>query len=193
MPEQSQGEITVLLQKAAAGDQAAEGRLFALVETELRAIAMKSMRDERIDHTLQGTVIIDDAFLRLVGKDAGIDWQNRRHFYCAAARAMRRILIDHERSRRAKRRGGGIPLRVVEDPDEFGVEQSQVDLLALDEALTKLADVSPRQSEIVELHHFGGYSLEEAGKILEISRTTAKSDWRIAKAWLYRELSVDPD
>lgn len=191
MVEDSKGEITMLLAKANSGDTDAKSKLFGLVEKELRAIAKTKMRGERVDHTLQGTVLIDDAFLRLVGEQAGVDWSGRSHFYRAAARAMRRMLIDHERIRQAQRRGGNEHKRVAADPKYLGNDDERIDLLALDEALTELNEISPRQAQIVELHHFGGYTLEEVAKIVDVSRTTVKADWRIAKAWLFRRLSDD--
>ena len=190
MPERSKGDVTTLLTRATGGDEDAKAELFGRVEHELRVISSAKIRGARADYAVQTTVLIDDAFMRLVRDEARIDWQNRRQFYRAAARAMRRILIDQERARRAQRRGGGEPPVDVE-PDSLGVESPLSDLLALDEALTKLAEFSPRQGKIVELHHFGGYTLEETAGILGISRTTAKADWRIAKAWLHKELSAD--
>lgn len=189
MNANEQSQVTVLLAKAGSGDQSAKQELFQRVELELRAIADRYMRAERADHSLQTTILVDDAFLRLVGDKADCGWQDRKHFYRVAARAMRRILIDHERQRRAQRRGGGQHHKVPIEPDHLGVGQMQPDLLALDEALTKLSEVDSRQSEIVELHHFGGCTLEETAKMLEVSPSTVKGEWRAAKAWLHRELT----
>lgn len=193
MDENSPETVTVLLRQAREGDRSAKERLFELVQHELRAIARHQMRGERADDSLQTTVILDDVFLRLVGADANTSWDNRKHFYRTAAVAMRRMLIDHERRRRALRRGGGHQ-RISVDPDELvpdpiGAEQLRVDLLALDEALTKLAKIDPRQIEVVELHHFGGCSLKETADLLGVSVGTVKADWRMAKAWLHRELT----
>lgn len=189
MEDGSLNTITLLLTQAREGDAKSKERLFHLVRDELHAIAEKQMRGERADHSLQATVLIDDAFLRLVSGDADISWQNRKHFYRTAANAMRQMLIDHERQRRAQRRGGGEHRRIAVDPDMLGDRNLQFDILALDEALTKLAEIDPRQSEIVELHHFGGCSLKETADLLGISLTTAKAEWKTAKAWLHRELT----
>jgi RNA polymerase sigma factor (TIGR02999 family) len=148
------------------------------------------MRRERSDHTLQATALIDDAFMRLAGTDGkAIRWQDRAHFYRAAARAMRRILIDHERQRKRQKRGGGQYRRADVDLDELGQDQFRFDLLAMDEALDSLATFDPRQADVVELRHFGGYTVEETASILEISPTTVKDEFATAKLWLLREIS----
>ena len=190
MSAHSKGEVTTLLSKATSGDEKARERLFALVEHELRAISIAKLPRNRVDQALQNTVLIDDAFMRLVGKESQIDWQDRRHFYRAAAQAMRRIVIDQERARRAQRRGDGNQPIALES-DIMGSDTPILDLLALDEALTKLSEFSPRQGKLVELHHFGGYTFEESARILGISKATAIADWKIAKAWLLRELTAE--
>ena len=119
--------------------------------------------------------------------------ESRKQFYRMAASAMRRMLIDHERKRRAQRRGGGEHQRLAIEPDTLGIQGQQTDLLALDEALTRLTTIDPRQSEIVELHHFGGCSIKETAQLLNVSLSTVKSDWKMAKVWLHRELSRDRD
>ncbi|WP_252853728.1 ECF-type sigma factor [Aeoliella straminimaris] len=189
MDANSTESVTVLLNRVEGGDLAAGEVLYHRVERELRAIAEKQIRDERAGHSLQATLLIDDAFLRLTNGITEVGWQNRRHFFRAAARAMRQMLVDHERARRAARRGGRVHQRVALELDRLGTEQNEIDLLALNEALDKLAKRDPRQSEIVDLHHFGGLSLKETADLLEISVGTVKSDWRLAKAWLHRELS----
>lgn len=189
--EFSSDDVTVLLNQAGDGDRTAKERLFGVVQKELRLIAERQMRRERAEHSLQATVLIDDAFLKLIGEDVEVSWENRRHFYCTAAKAMRRMLIDHERARRAQRRGGTDHQRVGVDPDHIADQDLLFDLLALDEALQKLAEFDPRQAEIVELHHFGGCSLKETAELLEVSVGTIKADWRMAKAWLHRELTRD--
>lgn len=187
MPE-IESSVTVLLNRATEGDQRAQTKLFRVVESELRKIARKYMRDERPDHTLQPTLLANDAFLRLIGSDVDVDWQDRAHFYRTAARAMRRMLVDHQRQRQAAKRGGDVQRMPVEMHD-LGQETKSVDLLALDEALSKLAQIDPRQSEIVELHHFGGCSLQETADLLELSTSTVKREWAAAKAWLHMVLS----
>ncbi len=181
------GEVTVLLGQVRQGDRDARDQLYRLVEDELRKIAQHKMRSERPDHTLQTTILTNDVFLKLVGA-ADIDWHDRSHFYRTAARAMRRLLVDHQRARQTEKRGGGRERTAVELP-EIGKEQFQVDLLALDEALEKLVEMDPRQSEIVELHHFGGHTLDETAKILDVSTATVKREWTAAKAWLHMRLS----
>lgn len=185
--------ITQLLLATNDGDAQAKNRLFLLVERELRIIAAKQMRNERPGHSLQVTVLVDDTLLQLLGDNAEVKWESRRHFYRTAAKKMRHLLIDHERKRRAYRRGGGQHQRLAVDLDQIGVTTSSIDLLALDEALTKLATIDERQSEIVELHHFGGCTLDETARILEVSASTVKGEWRFAKAWLHRELSCESE
>lgn len=186
-----ESSITVLLACANEGDPKAKERLFLLVEEELRKIAANRMREERPDHSLQGTVLVDDVFLRLVGENQDIKWQDRRHFFCVAARAMRRMLVDHERARRTQRRGGQDHHKLPEFPSDLQVEERPFDLIALDEALDRLSQIDPRQAQIVEMHHYGAYTIGEISQILKISKTTVKSDWRMAKAWLFRELERD--
>ncbi|MCA9263899.1 MAG: hypothetical protein KDA60_08605, partial [Planctomycetales bacterium] len=157
---------TVLLTRASAGDLSAKERLFQVIYDELHAIADAQLRGERPGHSFQATILVDEAFLRLVEQPANIEWRDRQHFFRVAARTMRRLLIDHERHRRARRRGGGRNYRVEVDPDTLGEEIPQLDLLALDEALDKLAVLDTRQSSIVELHHFGGRSLKETAELL---------------------------
>ena len=188
---ESTHEVTLLLGKIRSGDNSSQSRLFQLVEVELRRIANSYMRQERPDHTLQATILADEAFLRLAGC-ARTDWRDRAHFFCAAARAMRRILVDHERQRRAQKRGGGQQQRVLEDGD-VGREYFQEDLLALDEALEKLTQLDPRQIEIVNLHHFGGFTIEETAQIMNVSRSTVKRELAAARAWLHMELSDAED
>ena len=156
-------QVTLLLTQAGDGDPDAKSRLFRMVEKELRMIADSQLRGERVDHSLQATVLVDDAFLRLINEVADIDWSDRKHFFRTVARAMRRMLIDHERKRRAGRRGGGEHQRVAAELDMVrqDLEADAIDLLSLDEALTKLREIDPRQSQIVELHHFGGFSLQD--------------------------------
>lgn len=183
-------DVTMLLAKAGGGDREGRDQLFRVVEEELRRIAQGYMRRERPDHTLQATALVDDAFMRLAGSDGkAIPWQDRAHFYRAAARAMRRILIDHERQRNRQKRGGGQYRRADVHLDELGQDQLRFDLLAMDEALDSLATFDRRQADVVELRHFGGYTVEETARILEISSTTVKDEFATAKLWLLREIS----
>jgi RNA polymerase sigma factor (TIGR02999 family) len=179
-------EITTLLAQAKQGDADAESNLVPLIYNELRAIARHYMRRERADHTLQATVLVHEAFLQLVG-DSKIEWQNRAHFFALASRVMRRILVDHARAAHAQKRPGARQKVELESGLAF-VEAQSADLLALDEALERLAAWDPRQSSIVEMRFFAGLSFEEIAEVLGISDRTAKRDWMMARNWLYREL-----
>ena len=178
--------ITALLQQIKQGDVAAETELMPLIYNQLRAIARNQMAGERPDHSLQATILVHDAFLQLVG-NSQIDWSNRAHFFALASRAMRRILIDHARAAHAQKRPGARQKVELESALVF-VEGQAADLLALDEALDRLADWDPRQSRVVEMHFFGGLGFEEIAEVLSISDRTAKRDWTMARAWLYRQL-----
>jgi len=183
--------ITALLQQIKQGDAAAESLLMPLIYQQLRAIARKQMGRERPDHSLQATILVHDAFLQLVG-NSQIDWSNRAHFFALASRAMRRMLIDHARAAHAQKRPGARQKVELESALVF-VEGQATDLLALDEALARLAEWDPRQSRVVEMHFFGGLGFDEIAEVLSISDRTAKRDWAMARAWLYRQLSKQPD
>lgn len=179
------GEVTQLLKELSVGNREAEEKLFPLVYNQLRRLAAARMRRERPDHTLQPTALVHEAYLKL-NEQRKVSWKNRAQFYAVAARVMRRILIDHAREIKASKRGGGqkIPLEawMAYSADTSG------ELLAIDQALTRLAERDPRPSQVVELRFFGGCSEEEIAGILGISVRTVKRDWRIARAWLYTEL-----
>jgi RNA polymerase sigma factor (TIGR02999 family) len=177
---------TELLQAWGCGDETALERLIPLVHNELHRLARRYMARERSDHTLQPTALVNEAYLRLIGIK-NLPWQNRAHFMGMAARAMRRILVDVARAHRNQKRGQGFE-RVALDA-AIAVSDRPIELVALDEALDRLAANSPRQSEVVELHFFGGLTLEEVADVLQVSRDTVKRDWRFAKLWLLRELS----
>ena len=180
------GEITQLLKELSHGNREAETRLVPLVYRELRHLASRYMRRERPDHTLQPTALVHEAYLKLV-EQRRVSWESRAHFYCVAARLMRRVLLDHAREVKAAKRGGGqkIPL----EPSLVYSEERPGELLEVDEALTRLAERDPRQGRVVELRFFGGCSEDEIARILGVSSRTVKRDWRIARAWLYAELS----
>ena len=169
------------------GNKSAHDELMLLVYDELRCLARRSMRREAADHTLQTTDLVNEAYLRLVDQK-NVHWQNRRHFFGIAAQMMRRILVDHARMRHRAKRGGGA-LQVSLDEAEATAPESATDLLALDEALARLAEVDRRKSRIVELRFFGGLSIEETAEVLQVSPGTVMRDWTLAKAWLYRALS----
>ena len=179
--------VTLLLNRINAGERQAYGELIELVYHELRRMAAGQMRYEMAGHTLQPTALVSEAWMRLA--DSGTDWQNRRHFFGAAAEAMRRVLVDHARRRDAAKRGGGLH-RVtltnlnIESPD------ADVDLLALEDALTELEQKSPRMVKLVELRFFGGLSIEEAAETMEVSPATVKRDWSFARAWLKERLDA---
>ena len=180
-------EFAAHLKRAAEGDQTAFDQLFPLVYQELRERAAGYLRGERPGHTLQPTALAHEAYLRLAGR-RDFPWQSRGHFMAVAARAMRAILVDHARRRRAQKRGGG------EAPVEFdtGVvlaAGAAIEFDDLDRALTDLARRSERQARVVELRYFGGLSIEETGEVLGVSPMTVKRDWATARAWLYRELT----
>ena len=182
-----QAETTQTLMLAADGDQGAIDRLLPLVYDELRALAGALMRHERDGHTLQPTALANEAFIRLIDQKS-IDWKNRAHFFALAAQAMRRVLVDHARARGAIKRGGD--RRRIALAEDAAIELDQLDdLLALDEALHKLAGLSERQARIVELRFFGGLSIEETAELIGVSPRTVKGDWRVSRAWLERELS----
>lgn len=180
--------VTRLLLAWGKGDAAALEELTPHVYRELRRVAQKSFRGERVDHTLQGTDLVHETYLRLVDQSQ-IQWQNRAQFFAIAARLMRRILVDHARSRNAVKRGGGHRFSLE---DVHLVEQPRdVDLLALDGALEELAVFDPRQAKLVELRYFAGLRIEETALALDISPATVKREWKLAKAWLFGRLAGD--
>ena len=180
-------ELFAALQGASEGDGSALDRLFPALYQELKRQAAGYLRGERVGHTLQPTALAHETFLRLIGR-RDFQWQNRAHFMAAAARAMRSILVDHARRRRAKKRGGGaerVPLDAT-----MAIEGTRpVAFDDLDRALLDLAKRSERQARVVELRYFGGLSTEETGEVLGVSPVTVKRDWATARAWLYRELT----
>jgi len=187
MAETSPAEVTRLLLAWSDGDETALERLMPLVYAELRRLAERYMGREHAGHTLQTTALINEAYLRLVTA-RGVRWQNRAHFFAVSAGAMRRILVDFARARRNLKRGGGAWPVPLEDAIVPAATRS-ADLLALDDALARLAVLSPRQGRVVELRYFGGLTEEEVGEVLHVSSRTVRQDWRLARAWLYRELS----
>ena len=180
-------EVTRLLRDWQAGDAAALERLTPLVYDELRRLAAHYLRGERKDHTLQGTALVHEAFIRLVGQ-SNLELQNRAHFFGVAARLMRQILVDHARKHAAAKRGGGVHDLSIEEAAVFTPERA-ANLVALDEALVALSEFDPRKSRIVELRYFGGLSIEEIGELEEISVATVRRQMRTAEAWLHREMS----
>lgn len=184
-------DVTRLLQEWANGAQSALDALTPLVYAELRRLAASYLRSEEPGHTLQPTALVHEAFLRMAGRGAP-DCQTRSEFYGLAAHLMRHILIDHARSRRAQKRSGKVERLTLEE-DMIGSRGQDVEILALDQALERLAALDARQAKVVELRFFGGLSVEETAEALKTSEKTVRRDWQFAKAWLLDQLSVDRD
>jgi RNA polymerase sigma factor (TIGR02999 family) len=182
-------DITRVLAAAASGEPNATEELLPLVYEELRRVAAAQLARERPGHTLQATALVHEAYLRLIGDDAA-SWDNRRHFFAAASEAMRRILVERARRQRRVRHGGG-HRRVEFDADEIPVEVPSVDLMALDDAIDRLAAEDPQKAELVKLRFFAGLSEQEAADVLGISRATAARHWAYARAWLFDCLRDD--
>jgi len=181
-------EITQMLRECSNGNKAAWDDLLPLVYDELHRQAAYYLRRERVGHTLQTTALIHEAYLKLVDQRSA-NWESRTHFFAIAAQAMRRILVDYARATHRKKRGGD-DIRITLDEAMLpSAENRSVDLIALDEALNKLAKRDLQQSRVVELRYFGGLTLEETAEALHVSRATVASDWSMAKVWLYRELT----
>lgn len=181
--------VTATLSRVSRGEPGAAARLTPVVYDELRRLAAGYLRAERPDHTLQPTALVHEAFLRLVDQTRA-DIHDRSHFFAVAAQSMRRILIDHARHcRAAKRRAPGQRITLAEAVDQAPV--TEVDLLRLDDALTRLAALSPRQARVVELRYFGGLTVEQAAAVLDVSPRTVKGDWRVARAWLHHDIGLE--
>jgi RNA polymerase sigma factor (TIGR02999 family) len=183
-------DVTRLLDAAAAGDRRAAAELLPLVYTELRKLAAARMADESPDHTLQPTALVHEAYLRLVGRGDDQRWDGHGHFFAAAAEAMRRILIESARRKHGPERGGDFTRRDL-DPDQVAPPVPSSRLLALDEALDRLAAIEPRAAEVVKLRYFAGLTVAEAAVVLGISTRTADSDWAYARAWLVTALQEE--
>jgi RNA polymerase sigma factor (TIGR02999 family) len=188
MPEAPQN-VTELLIGWGQGDKEALDRLVPIVYDELRRQAARYLRRERVGHTLQTTALIHEAYLRLVDQK-NVHWQNRAHFFGIAAQLMRRILVDHARTKKRAKRGGS-DVRVSLGDVQVVAKEKDLDVVALDEALDRLSEIDEQQSKIVELRFFSGLTVEETAEVLGISTATVKRDWSMAKAWLHREISND--
>ena len=186
-PDACAAAVTRLLDEACAGDPRAAAGLLPLVYEQLRALAKRHMRQERTGQTLQATALVHEAYLRLVGPGVGRNWEGRRHFFAAAAEAMRRILVDKARQRGRLKRGAGMK-RVDLDPAALTVDAPPDDLVALDESLAKLAEKHPEKAQLVNLRFFAGLTIEEAAAALGIGTSTAERHWAFARAWLYRHM-----
>ena len=189
VPTPSTGAVTGLLLKWRQGDAEALARLLPLVYDELRQIAARQLQRERADHTLQPTAIVHETFLKLVDLPR-LQWQDRAHFLAVASRLMRQVLVDYARARHTLKRGGSQPPREQAEPAEqaVAIEGGQVDVLALDSALERLAAFDSEQARLVELRFFGGLTIAETADVLRSSPATVKRDWDTARTWLFREL-----
>jgi RNA polymerase sigma factor (TIGR02999 family) len=186
MPQTPQN-VTQLLLGWSNGDKEALDKLVPLVYDDLRRQAARYLRRERVGHTLQTTALINEAYLRLIDQK-NVHWQNRAHFFGIAAQLMRRILVDHARTKKRAKRGGS-DVRVSFSEATIKAKDQDLDIVALDEALERLAQIDEQQSRIVELRFFSGLTVEETAEVLSISPATVKRDWSMAKAWLHREMT----
>lgn len=181
-----QSDVTILLDRAGRGDRIATEELFPLVYDELRRLSEQFLAGEAVGHTLQPTALVHEAYLRLIGP-GDAPWENRRHFFGAAANAIRRILTDHARAKNRIKRGGE-QRRIALDDVNPAAGEADIDLVELDEALTQLATLDPQKATLVELKFFGGLSMEEIARSLGVSESTVAREWRFARAWLHRAL-----
>ena len=181
-------DVTQMLKAISAGEISAPDRLLPVVYDELRRLAHGYMQNERSDHTLQATALVHEAYIQLVDWK-NVSWQNRAHFFAAAAQMMRKILVDHAREKNALKRGGGLRTIALDDAISFP-NHNNVDLMSLDDAMTELNSFDPQQAKIVELRFFGGLTIEETAHAMDISDSTVKRDWQIAKAWLYNRMKA---
>lgn len=187
MPDESMEDLTTLLAAAGRGDDEAASRLAEVVHDELRRLAHAILRHERPNQTLHTTALVNEAWMRVAG-GRDVEYESSAHFYRTAARAMRTILIDYARARGAQKRGSAwqrTPLEALVD----AVAVDQVDLIALDSAMTQLEALSPRRSQVVELRYFGGLSIEQTARVLGVSHGTVENDWNFARTWLHRAIA----
>jgi RNA polymerase sigma-70 factor (ECF subfamily) len=191
MPVPSTAQVTNLLVAWGQGDEAAFERLIPVVHAELRRIARRHMGHERDGHTLQPTALVNEAYLKLIDI-RHVQWQDRAHFFAMSSRVMRRVLVDVARARGYRKRGGGAH-QVTLNEGHGGAKEPAADVVALDDALTALAEIDQRKSEVVEMRYFGGLSIEETAEALGVSVRTVKRDWTMAKLWLARELKKSGD
>jgi RNA polymerase sigma factor (TIGR02999 family) len=185
---QDSHRVTALLREWTGGSSAAMDELLPYVYDELRRRAARYLRHERINHTLQPTALVHEAYLKLVDQES-VEWKDRGHFFAVAAQAMRRILVDHAKHKNRAKRGGPEADLQLDAEFEVPTVENDIDIEALDAALSRLASFDPNQERLVELRYFAGLSLEETAKAMDISRATAAREWQMAKAWLHRELT----
>lgn len=182
--------VTIWLHRLRDGDPDALGRLLPLVYDELRVLAKAQLRRERSAHTLSATALVHEAYLRLSARDQ-LTPGDRRHFFAIAAQAMRRVLIDYARTRNRKKRGGGQVAEALEENDAFLTDEAADELLAMDDALSRLAHANERAARVVEQRFFAGLTLEETADVLDVSLKTVQRDWILARAWLRKEIAAD--
>ncbi|MEW4453252.1 sigma-70 family RNA polymerase sigma factor [Bremerella sp. JC817] len=180
-------DVESLLASLSEGNQDAAEKLLPVLYQELKGIASQHMRNERADHTLQATALVHEAFLKLVDQNR-VQWKGKAHFCAVASNIMRRILVDHARTKNAAKRGKGAQRITLEEGLVAGDPQGNVDLVELDELLTELAKLNPRHAKIIEMRYFAGMTVEETAAALDVSVSTVKGDWRLAKAWLMSRL-----
>ena len=184
------GDVTLILRSVSAGEEPALDRLLPAVYSELRKIAQKRLQAEREDHTLQATALVHEAYIKLIDQDHA-NWKDRGHFFAIAAQAIRRILVDHARHRNRQKRGGGAARVTLDDGLALSVEQPALEVVALDRALTALAEEHPEKAQVVELRYFAGLTTEEIAEHLSITDRTVRRYWTFAQAWLYRRMAQD--
>lgn len=189
MDDEQKTQVTQLLGDLSAGERSAVERLLPFVYKELRALAGSYLRNARANHTLQPTALVHEAYLRLVRADSS--WNSKKHFYDVAAMAMRQLLTDHARTKATEKRGGGRNRMMLTEADVPSGAAAEFDIVALDDALTKLGRLDARQARIVELRYLAGLSVDETAEVLDTSARTVKREWRVARAWLHTELSGD--
>ena len=187
MNSNAEADVTGLLQAWSAGDRASEEKLWPLVFAELKRLARRHMARERPNHTLQSGALVDEVYVRLAGFNS-TQWENRARFFAMCARMMRQILVDHARARQSQKRGGD-GARISLDEIALVSQSKGIELLALDEALKRLAEIHPRKSEVVEMRFFGGLSAEETAEVLNVSRLTVVRDWNFSRAWLHAAIN----
>ena len=185
---QNAEQITQLLKDWSDGNQTALDKLMPLVYDELRRQASQFLSKERANHTLQTTALIHEAYLKLIRQNQ-VEWQNRAHFFALASTAMRRILVDYARERHREKRGGVAENLPIDEAFQIASKEKSVDLIALDEALNRLAKLDVRQARVVELRYFSGLTNDETAEVLGVSNATVRLDWNLAKAWLKQEIS----
>src|SRR5215204_517073 len=188
VPMPAAHDVTGLLDDWSRGDRGALDRLLPVVYTELRRIAARQLRHERAGHTLQPTALVHEAYLRLI-QQRDVDWRNRAHFFGVAAQVMRRILVDHARRQATRKRGDAAQRVPLEEVDKIATA-TEIPVLALDHALTRLEEIDRGLAQIIELRAFAGLTIDEAAHVLKVSPSTAKREWRTARAWLARELGL---